>query len=90
MLEKDVSKRPSASQILQYFPVRSRSEAIRSLKLRPEASLVECAEARNAYTRRRLAQDFRAGLRELAAQAGDGAFDHAPGAPLLPATLHPC
>lgn len=48
--------------------VIERSEAIRSLKLPPTATLAECAGARNAYTERRLKQDFLAGLREMAEQ----------------------
>ena len=55
--------------------VIERSEAIRSLKLPPTATLSECAEARNAYTQRRLKHDFLAGLREMAEQAGDTSFD---------------
>ena len=55
--------------------VIERSEAIRSLRLPAGASLRECAERRNEYTRRRLRQDFKQGLRELAEQAGDTSFD---------------
>lgn len=53
--------------------VLERQEAIRSLSLPPATSLRECARARNAYTRRRLARDFRSGLREMATDAGEGA-----------------
>ena len=45
--------------------VLERSEALRSLRLPAEATLRECAEARNEYTRRRLKQDFHAGLKEM-------------------------
>lgn len=55
--------------------VLERSEAIRSLKLPQSTSLRECAVARNTYTERRLKQDFREGLRELAEQAGDSSFE---------------
>ena len=52
-------------------------QAIRSLKLPAGATLRECAQQRNEYTRRRLRQDFQQGLRELAEQAGDATFDQA-------------
>ena len=45
--------------------VLERSEAVRSLRLPATATLRECAEARNEYTRRRLKQDFHAGLKEM-------------------------
>ena len=45
--------------------VLERSEALRSLRLPEKATLRECAEARNEYTRRRLKQDFHAGLKEM-------------------------
>jgi hypothetical protein len=45
--------------------VLERSEAVRSLRLPAAATLRECAEARNEYTRRRLKQDFHAGLKEM-------------------------
>ena len=57
--------------------VLERSEAVRSLKLPPDTTLRECAEARNAYTRRRLRQDFHAGLAEMAEESGDASFDAA-------------
>ena len=53
--------------------VIERQEAIRSLSLPHGTSLRECARARNEYTRRRLGQDFKAGLREMARDAGEGA-----------------
>ena len=45
--------------------VLERSEAVRSLRLPAAATLRACAEARNEYTRRRLRQDFHAGLKEM-------------------------
>ena len=54
--------------------VLERSEAVRSLRLPLAATLRECAEARNEYTRRRLKQDFHAGLKEMAEEAGDASF----------------
>ena len=53
--------------------VIERVEAIRSLSLPEGSTLRECATARNAYTARRLASDFKAGLREMARDAGEGA-----------------
>jgi len=52
--------------------VIERAEALRALALPPGTSLRECARARNAYTARRLALDFKAGLREMARDAGEG------------------
>ena len=51
--------------------VIERAEAQRALKLPEGTPLRECARARNTYTATRLAQDFKAGLRELARDAGD-------------------
>lgn len=55
--------------------VIQRPEAIRSLHLPEESSLRQCARARNAYTAQRLAADFKAGLREMARDAGEGGGD---------------
>ena len=51
--------------------VIQRAEAIRSLALPDDATLRQCARARNAYTARRLGADFKAGLREMARDAGE-------------------
>jgi hypothetical protein len=61
----------SLAFIATHSDVLRRAEAIRSLKLPDDATLRECALARNRYTEQRLRSDFAAGLRELAAQAGD-------------------
>ena len=55
--------------------VIQRSEAVQSLHLPERSSLRECARARNAYTARRLASDFRAGLHEMARDAGESSSD---------------
>jgi hypothetical protein len=55
--------------------VLDRSEAVRSLRLPAGTTLRECADARNQYAVQRLKQDFGAGLREMAAQAGSADAD---------------
>lgn len=55
--------------------VLDRSEAVRSLRLPAGTSLLQCAQARNQFTVQRLKQDFHAGLREMAAQAGSADAD---------------
>ena len=65
----------SLAFIATHSDVLQRSEAVRALRLDKDATLRQCAIARNRYTTRRLRADFGAGLRELAEQAGDRLSD---------------
>ena len=53
------------SDVLQPHEIR------RALKLRADASVQECAAARNKFTSQRVASDFLDGLVEMATAAGD-------------------
>ncbi len=48
-----------------------RTQVIRALKLPEEASVRDCALARNYFTRERITNDFYEGLQEMSMMAGD-------------------
>ena len=60
MLEKDVDKRPSTSQILQYFPVRSRLDAMRRARHPSPFTSIPSSPAPPSPPERRCAQPLSA------------------------------